>query len=97
MQTINIQNRQFQYLLNRANISYDDLCKRFNNIDIAMSRINIGSKIYNGNCWGDIFEQTVIKIIDKENGIVELYEKSINQTTQGCILDYWLSIEEASI
>lgn len=92
--TINIQERKLKYLLNYANITLDDLHFRFNKIDEVMSKIKIGSKVYNGNCWGDVFEQIIINIIDKENGIVELYEESINKTTQDCILNYWLSFEE---
>lgn len=39
-----------------------------------------GDKVYEEGCYGDLFEKTITKIIDIEQGLVETYEKSINRT-----------------
>ena len=92
MNIVNIEKRKLDYIIAEGNLKLDNVNKRFKEIDDIMKNLKIGSKLYSGNCWGDIFEQNVIEIIDKENGIVKLYEESIDATTVGCVIDYFRAI-----
>ena len=87
--------RKLNYLLSEAKIEEKDLNSRFEKIDKIMKTLKVGDKCYSGNCWGDIFERTVTKIIDVENGLVELYENSIKKTTVECVVDFPITIKEA--
>ena len=92
METVNIEKRKLDFILAEGNLKLTNVDKRFKEIDDIMKNLQIGSKLYNSNCWGDIFEQNVIEIMDKENGIVKLYEESIDTTTVGCVIDYYRTI-----
>lgn len=92
-ESINIEKRKLEYLLSKTTLDMGNVDIRFDNIDKTMNDIKVGDKVYDSNTWGDIFEQNIISIIDKDN--VELFEKSINKTTNGCILNYYLTLEDA--
>lgn len=95
IKTTNIEERKLQYLLSKSSVTTEAIDSRFDKIDSIMNNIKVGDKVYDGNTWGDIFEQNIISILDKDNSIVELFEKSINKTTTGCILNYYLTLEDA--
>jgi len=89
---VNIEERKLNYILQKSGIKIEEVEKRFDNIDKIMKGLKVGSKLYDCNCWGDVFEQNVVEIMDKDNGIVKLYEESINKTTVGCVADYYQSV-----
>lgn len=90
-----LEKRKFNYLLKEANITEEELEKRFNKIDEMMSKIKIGSIIYEHDAFDGAYPQKIIDIIDKENGIVEIYEESINKKSKICILSRYLTLKEA--
>lgn len=89
-----VEERKYKYALETANITSEEVDKRFDRIDKIMSVLKVGDKLYQLGDWSDIFEQEVTKILDKENGIVELYERSINNFTVECVA-YRHTLEEA--
>lgn len=64
----------YNYLLENSNVGVKDLDNRFNKIDEKMSKIKIGSKVYEYGCWDEYYELTVVNIVDKENGIIAVIE-----------------------
>ena len=93
MNTSTIETRKLNYILKEANISLNQIDERFQKIDNLMSKINIGTKVYVKNCFGDIFEKTVIEIVDEENGMIRVLEQNVGNDIY-CILDVALSISE---
>ena len=93
MNTSTIETRKLNYILKEANISLNQIDERFQKIDNLMSKINIGTKVYVKNCFGDIFEKTVIEIVDEENGMIRVLEQNVGNDIY-CILDVAFSISE---
>jgi hypothetical protein len=86
---MNIEERKYQYLLQKAETTADDVNDRFNRIDAIMNDLKIGDVLYEMGIYeGDIFAKIVQKIIDKDNGIIETYEESIKKTETECVLCY---------
>jgi len=85
MKTILIEERKLIYINKLLNKNYQNLdCveKYFKKIDSMMQKIKIGARLYNCNCWGDVFEWEVTKIIDIENGIIEAIDHSIDNSCE---------------
>lgn len=93
MNTSTIETRKLNYILKEANISSNQINERFQKIDNLMSKVKIGTKIYVKNCFGDIFEKTVIEIVDEENGMIRVLEKNVGNDIY-CVLDVAFSISE---
>lgn len=93
MNTSTIETRKLNYILKEANISLNQIDKRFQKIDNLMSKINIGTKVYVKNCFGDIFEKTVIEIVDEENGMIRVLEQNVGNDIY-CVLNVAFSISE---
>ena len=93
MNTSTIETRKLNYILKEANISLNQIDERFQKIDNLMSKINIGTKVYIRNCFGDIFEKTVIEIVDEENGMIRVLEQNVGNDIY-CVLDVDFSISE---
>lgn len=93
MNTSTIETRKLNYILKEANISLNQIDERFQKIDNLMSKINIGTKVYVKNCFGDIFEKTVIEIVDEENGMIRVLEQNVGNDIY-CVLNVAFSISE---
>ena len=93
MNTSTIETRKLNYILKEANISLNQINERFQKIDNLMSKVKIGTKVYVKNCFGDIFEKTVIEIVDEENGMIRVLEQNVGNDIY-CILDVAFSISE---
>jgi hypothetical protein len=91
------EDRKYRYALECSGESEEDIDRRFSKIDEIMASLKIGDKLYDNNCWGDVFEKVVVEILDVENGIVKLYEPGIKSYCEGCVCNYFKTIEEAYI
>ena len=91
MNTSMIETRKLNYIESFISLEYVD--ERFQEIDNLMSKVKIGTKVYIRNCFGDIFEKTVIEIVDEENGMIRVLEQNVGNDIY-CILDVDLSISE---
>lgn len=97
METITIEKRELIYLLNLANKEMVDVIKRFKEIDNKMSKIDVGSTVYELTDWDPIgksyYTQTISKIINRENGVVEIYEPNLDRHSIANIYDLYLEME----
>ena len=91
MNTSTIETRKLNYIESFISLEYVD--ERFQEIDNLMSKVKIGTKVYIRNCFGDIFEKTVIEIVDEENGMIRVLEQNVGNDSY-CILDVDFSISE---
>lgn len=71
--------------------------ERYQRINEMMSQINVGSTVYEADAFfdGGAFPQKVIEILDKEQGMIRVYEESIQKTMDVCILHRSLTYEDA--
>lgn len=88
MQTITIQKRELEYLLEKAHTTLPKITKHFDDIDFIMESLKIGDTVYETNIHQEPTLRTVTKIIDKENGIIETQGKDKDYGEIRCILDY---------
>ena len=93
--TIQIEERQLNYLLQRANLTIDEIDVRFRQIDDRMNRVSIGLKMIDtvSGTWDD-FPVEIVEITDKANGIVKILEPGINQYREMSILSLSFEDEE---
>lgn len=94
MRNVLIEERKLNYLLEKANMIIDQLDERYKRIDEMMKKISVGDIIYEYDPFDGAYPQKIIDIIDKEQGIVKVYEESINRVQEGCILRWYLTIED---
>lgn len=78
-----MEKRKIDFLLMEAGFDMERLDSRFAEIDKRMANVNVGTNMIDmaGNGF-DTFPVTVTKIVDREQGIVEVYEESINEYRQ---------------
>jgi len=87
--------KEFDYICKIYNINdrklreIKDSCERINSI---MPQLQVGDKLYSSNCWGDVFEEEVIEIIDRENGEIKIKEMNRVCNTN---IDDLMTLEEA--
>lgn len=97
METVEIEKRKLEYILNLAHKDMQEIDKRFKEIDEKMSKVEIGSTVYelaNMDYFGaDYFPKTITMIINKELGLVETYEKSIDEHKIEYIYNLYLEME----
>jgi|GEM_PF-2704007 len=75
--------KEIDYLYRKYKIDDNELKmikERCDRINFIMTQLKVGDKLYMSNCWGDVFEQEVIEIINKDKGDIRIFEKSINKT-----------------
>lgn len=102
METVTIEKRKLDWLLEQADLEMEDVDERFDAIDDIMSRLKVGDKVYiaalEDSIGGSYFTKKVTKIIDVENGIIQTSERTYNDTIveEECILNYHydLNIED---
>lgn len=97
MENINIEKRKLDYILSLAHKNMSEVDERFKKIDEKISKIGIGSIVYEladmGPLEVEYFPKEIIMIVDKELGIVETYEKSINEYKIESIYNLYLEME----
>ena len=77
-------------LLETCRIKMSDIKDRFNDIDEKMKVIEVGTKLYQEGPWEEVFELEVIKIVDKEKGIVEIKELWCGDVRQENVYNVYL-------
>lgn len=88
-----IEKRKLKYLLKKAHTTMDEVNNRFNKIDKLMQLIEDGQlkTVYEENAYlFECYPKEIVEIIDRDNGIIRTYEKSIDKYEKGCILGYTL-------
>lgn len=89
-----MEQRKIDYLLEKAKIDLRTLDKRFEEIDDKMLVIKKGRTVYIDNeidCG--FFVMTVTKIINKDQGIIEIcYQGQPNRTQVKCVTSVCLYI-----
>lgn len=94
MRNVLIEERKLNYLLKKADITIDQLNERYKKIDKMMSKISVGDIIHEYDPIDGAYPQKIIDIIDKEQGIIKVYEESINRIQENCILKWHLTVED---
>lgn len=90
--------RKSDYLLEYMDVYNKEINDvRRQRINEIMSQIHVGSIVYESDAFfdGGAFPQKVIEILDKEQGIIRVYEESIQKTMDVCILHRSLTYEDA--
>lgn len=86
-----LEKRKVKYLLKKAKTTMELLDERFAIIDRRIALFESGQlkTVYEpGEFPGEYFPKEIVKIVDREQGIIETYEKSIDKYEKFCIYDY---------
>ena len=85
--TIEIDERVYNEL--KKEITFQN--ERFQKIDLAMSKIEVGTIVYEDDpqSYRSYFPKKVIEVIDKDLGIIRTLEESINRTEEKNVLSYY--------
>jgi hypothetical protein len=90
---ISVEKRKLEFIVKelKRTMSYPEyMDKRFKDIDDKMSKITVGTKMIDviSGVWDD-FAVEITKIIDRDNGIVEVFEPGYGpngQHREMCVL-----------
>lgn len=89
-----LEERKLDYLLKKANTTMDLVDKRFAEIDRRIALFESGQlkTVYESDPFDGYYPKEIVKIVDREQGIIKTYEKSIDRYEKFCIYDCEIEI-----
>jgi len=96
LETIEIESRKLNFLIDQAKTTRKSLDKRFKLIDESMQKVSVGTEMYLPGAWGEYHPIKITKIVCPETGIVEYVEpgwfQHETQLFTTCILNLYFEL-----